>query len=216
MNRNEIEHIEKCRQKLETALRNLVLGIGDVPIGRGTEHLPFGWRKAAKGRTVWRILEEVISQNLEKNFQKFDLIDFEPASSEVGVYDFRFSTKEEKNIYVNIKSAVKGGRTNKDDISKAEKLQEFFSEFPTSVLLIATIVIEFLENPTAIRLSNCFVIPITWLPDVYVNPSNNGNLQSSKYKEIDSVTRRTNTEFIQELNTQTAVARQKKINKKNK
>ncbi len=27
--------------------------------------MPFGWRKAAKGRIVWRIIEEVISQNLE-------------------------------------------------------------------------------------------------------------------------------------------------------
>ena len=27
--------------------------------------MPYGWRKAAKGRTVWRIVEEVISQGLE-------------------------------------------------------------------------------------------------------------------------------------------------------
>jgi hypothetical protein len=214
MNSDEIEHIELCRHKLEEALKKLVVGIGDIPIGDGEQHLPFGWRKAAKGRTVWRILEEVISQNLEKCFLKFDLLDFEPASSEVGVYDFRFSTKEEKNIYVNIKSAVKGGRTNKDDISKAEKLKDFFIEFPSSVLLIATIVIEFLENPTAVRLSDCAVVPITWLPDIYVNPSNNGNLQSSKYKELDSAIRRTNSEFVRELTEQMRIARQKKLDKK--
>ena len=104
---NEIEDAERHREALEQRLRQLIKGIGEVPIGTPGQ-FPFGWRKAAKGRTVWRILEEVISQNLEKNAEQLGLHDFAPASSEVGVYDFSFKFEDSRPIYVNIKSAVRG------------------------------------------------------------------------------------------------------------
>jgi hypothetical protein len=55
--------------------------------------------------------------------------------------------------------------------------------------------IEFTEA-MAVHLQSCSVIPVSWIPDIYVNPSNNGNLQSSKYKDIDLAIRRTNQEFL--------------------
>ena len=60
----EIEEIERLRSNLEKSLTKLINKIGKIQIGR-KEQFPFGWRKAAKGRTVWRIIEEVITQNLE-------------------------------------------------------------------------------------------------------------------------------------------------------
>ncbi|KHD05206.2 hypothetical protein PN36_20285 [Candidatus Thiomargarita nelsonii] len=51
----------------------------------------------------------------------------------------------------------------------------------------------------AVRLQSSSVIPVSWIPDIYVNPSNNGNLQSSKYKDIDLAIRRTNQEFLIEF-----------------
>ena len=56
--------VEQERKNLEEKLNKLIKNIGDIPIA-SKRIMPYGWRKAAKGRTVWRIVEEVISQGLE-------------------------------------------------------------------------------------------------------------------------------------------------------
>lgn len=86
---DEITAVEKEREYLEECLSRLIKQLGPIPIAN-KELMPFGWRKAAKGRTVWRILEEVISQNLEKNAAEFGFDYAEPAESEVGVYDLQY------------------------------------------------------------------------------------------------------------------------------
>ncbi len=206
---SEIEYVASCCEKLQKSMTELTAAIGDIQIGNNKQ-FPYGWRKAAKGRTVWRLLEEAISQNLEAKAKELGMRDFQPASSEVGVYDFSFHYDETSPIYVNIKSAVKGGRTNKDDISKAIPLLTFMTQEKVCVLLVATIVIEFISDPHSIRLSDCHVVPVAWLPDVYVNPSNNGNLQSGKYKNIDEAVRRTTSEFLTVLDENIKVALGKK------
>jgi hypothetical protein len=55
------------------------------------------------------------------------------------------------------------------------------------------------------------VVPVAWLPDVYVNPSNNGNLQSSKYKDLPAAIRRSLPEFVALLREKLAVARQRRL-----
>lgn len=182
----------ECRY-LEEKLNFLIKNIGDIPIAN-TKIMPYGWRKAAKGRTVWRIVEEVISQGLESQVAALGFDSVHPADSEVGVYDFRFCYDGNKESYVNIKSSVKGGRTNKDDISKASGLIDFYKENPKANLYIATFVICFKPDMT-IGLERCIVFPTAWIPDVYVNPSNNGNLQSSKYKDLKFAVKRTPEEF---------------------
>lgn len=209
---NEIDETERCRAELEQKLRSLIKGIGPVPIGRPGQ-FPYGWRKAAKGRTVWRILEELISQNLEANAPSLGLRDFAPADSEVGVYDFSFRFDDSKQIYVNIKSAIQGRSPSKDDISKADKLIAFFNATKDLTLFIATIEIRFHAKPLGIDIVDCYVVPTAWLPDVYVNPSNNANLQSSKYKDVAAAVRRGRTEFVALLEGQLEVARQKRAKK---
>lgn len=59
-------------------------------------------------------------------------------------------------------------------------------------------------------------MPIAWLPDIYVNPSNNGNLQSSKYKSLDTAIKRTFPEFYRLLLDEIEVARQKREAKRKK
>ena len=49
--------VEELRQQLEQSLNQLCTDIGPIKIG-SPEQFPFGWRKAAKGRTVWRIVED--------------------------------------------------------------------------------------------------------------------------------------------------------------
>jgi hypothetical protein len=203
---NEINDIERHRAELERRLRSLIEKIGDVPIGKPGQ-FPYGWRKSAKGRTVWRILEEIISQNLENQAMTLGIHDFQPATSEVGVFDFSFKFEDSRTLYVNVKSAVQGRASSKDDISKADKLISFFESTHDATLFIATIEIAFLTNPLRISLTNCYVVPVSWLPDIYVNPSNNGNLQSSKYKELPAAVRRTLPQFLDELRSKLDYAR---------
>ncbi|MDR0939588.1 MAG: hypothetical protein LBN29_09640 [Mediterranea sp.] len=65
----------------------------------------------------------------------------------------------------------------------------------------------------SIELNSVVVFPVAWLPDVYVNPSNNGNLQSSKYKSIEKAVKRTNKEFIIALNEAIVVSDEKRNSK---
>ena len=204
--------VEVERKYLEDKLNALIKNIGDIPIAN-TRIMPYGWRKAAKGRTVWRIVEEVISQGLESQAKALGFDSVHPAESEVGVYDFRFCYDGNKESFVNIKSSVKGGRTNKDDISKAIGLIEFYNENPNANLYVATFVISFKPNMT-IGLEECIVFPTAWIPDVYVNPSNNGNLQSSMYKHLESAVKRIPAEFLDCLIKENAVAIAKKNAKK--
>ena len=51
---SEFEYLELERKYLESKLLELIKGIGNIPIAN-KKIMPFGWRKAAKGRTVWRI-----------------------------------------------------------------------------------------------------------------------------------------------------------------
>lgn len=209
---DQIILVEKERKYLEDKLNMLINNIGEIPIAN-TKIMPYGWRKAAKGRTVWRIVEEVISQGLESQASTLGFDSVHPADSEVGVYDFRFCYDGNKESYVNIKSSVKGGRTNKDDISKAEGLIDFYNNHPNANLYVATFVISFKENMT-IGLEQCIVFPTAWIPDIYVNPSNNGNLQSSLYKKIEKAIKRTPQEFLLELKNENEIAIRKKKSKK--
>ena len=208
MTEKDFTAVEVERKNLEDKLDTLIKNIGDIPIAN-TKIMPYGWRKAAKGRTVWRIVEEVISQGLESQAKGLGFDSVHPADSEVDVYDFCFCYDGNKESYVNIKSSVRGDRTNKDDISKAVGLIDFYNKNPNANLYVATFFISFKPNMT-IRLEKCIVFPTAWIPDVYVNPSNNGNLQSSKYKNLDSAIKRTPAEFLECLIKENAVAIAKK------
>ncbi len=210
MNKDEIEQL---RIKLQASFDLLVSKIGKIQIG--TKKLfPYGWRKAAKGRTVWRILEEIITQNLELHHGEFNLDKVIPSESEVSIFDFECKLKGvDTNLYVNIKSAVEGGRKNKDDISKAEGLKLFYDSDSERNFFAATFFIKFNED-MSIEITKAVVFPIAWLPDIYVNPSNNGNLQSAYFKDITHAKRRSNSEFITLLNDAIDIALEKKRNKK--
>lgn len=197
---------------LQNSLEKLIEQTGRIQIGN-REQFPYGWRKAAKGRTVWRILEELITQNLESKHEEYGIHQIRLPDSEVGVYDFECSfSKGGEKAYINIKSSVEGGRSNKDDISKARGLLKFYEDNVNAKLYIATFYIRFNEDMT-IEFPRVSVFPAAWLPDIYVNPSNNGNLQSAKYKDISNATPRSNREFINELVSAIEIANEKRRNK---
>ena len=127
------EQVELERQELENKLSTLIANIGDIPIA-SPRIMPFGWRKAAKGRTVWRIVEEVVSQGLESQASQLGFEFVQAAESEVGVYDFKFKLPHKPTSFVNIKSSVRDGRTNKDDISKIVGLIDFYHDNPDANL----------------------------------------------------------------------------------
>lgn len=208
-----VEQIEVYRQRLQESLTRLIKYIGPIQIGN-KQQFPFGWRKSAKGRTVWRILEEAINQNLELKYRDFGLSEMKSSESEVSVYDCILKFQNDpQEIYINVKSSVANGKTSKDDISKATGLIDFFSENHERLLFIATFEIEF-NDDMYIQFKQCHVMPITWLPDVYVNPSNNGNLQSSYYKDLSRAKRRTNSQFLEELEEAIQIADGKKRSKR--
>jgi hypothetical protein len=191
-----IEEIETLREKLQSALTELIGKIGTFQIGRA-EQFPFGWRKAAKGRTVWRILEELITQNLEKHHKELGIESITASESEVTIYDFRIVLAGEKvPVYVNIKSAVSGGKSQKDDICKGLGLKAFYEADVSREFFVTSFCLKFNED-MSIAIEKCIVFPVAWIPDIYVNPSNNGNLQSSKYKDIQQAARRTTAEFYE-------------------
>lgn len=187
------EAIDKNRESLQKSFDLLIAKIGPIRIG-SPKQFPFGWRKAAKGRTVWRIVEEIITQNLEKHHASLGILRVEPSESEVSVYDMACYYQHESPLYINIKSAVVGGRRNKDDISKADGLVHFFSN-PNQLFFVATFFIRF-NNDMTITIEKAVVFPLAWISDIYVNPSNNGNLQSAYYKDLSYAVKRSNEEFL--------------------
>lgn len=205
-----VQRTEHNRATLSAALTKLKNSIGPIHIGNN-DQFPYGWQKAAKGRTVWRIIEEIINQSLAKNHKNHSIAEFRPADSEVGVYDFQMRLEGEVDeVYVNIKSSVVGTKSSKDDISKAVGLLDFYGKYPSKELFIATFTLKFSEKPMAVEIVDVYVMPTAWLPDIYVNPSNNGNLQSSQYKDLSKAVKRTNPEFIAALRVAAAVALKKK------
>jgi hypothetical protein len=207
-----IKEIETLALYLQSSLNNLVRNIGQIIIGN-KKQFPLGWRNAAKGRTVWRIIEEIVIQNLQTHSADFNLADVEFSDSEVSVFDFK-CTIEEKIAFVNIKSAVLDGIPNKDDISKPDNLKQFFNDDQERQIFIATFFIKFNDDPDiSVEIDSVTVFPLVWIPDIYVNPSNNGNLQSSKYKSLSDASKRTNQEFLILLNSEIENAAEKKRNK---
>lgn len=188
------EQIEVLRIGLQESFDLLVEKINKIQIGT-KEQFPYGWRNAGKGRTVWRILEEIITQNLEKDHTDFKLQSITPSDSEVSVFDFECKLiGNETPIYINIKSAVLGGRKNKDDISKGIGLRDFYADDINKTFFVGTFFIKFNDDMT-IEIDHATVFPIAWIKDIYVNPSNNGNLQSAYYKDINDAVKRSNAEF---------------------
>ena len=202
-----IQETEKLRDQLQKSCDSLVKNIGQIPIGT-PDLFPYGWRKAAKGRTVWRIVEEIIVQNLEKHHNKFNVDSVQLPNSEVDVYDMKCVYGNEE-AYINIKSSVVGGKQHKDDLSKAEGLKDFYAADTNKQLFVATFYIQFNEN-MSIEITKAVVYPIAWISDIYVNPSNNGNLQSASYKDLGKAQKRTNAEFIALLHEAIQVAKKKK------
>lgn len=205
------EAIDKSRESLQKSFDLLIAKIGPIRIG-SPKQFPFGWRKAAKGRTVWRIVEEIITQNLEKHHASLGLLGVEPSESEVSVYDMACYYQHESPLYINIKSAVVGGKRNKDDISKADGLIQFFTN-PNQLFFVATFFIRF-NNDMTITIEKAVVFPLAWISDIYVNPSNNGNLQSAYYKDLSYAVKRSNEEFLPLFYEAVNLANEKKSKKK--
>lgn len=203
------EQIEVLRIGLQESFDLLVEKINKIQIGT-KKQFPYGWRNAGKGRTVWRILEEIITQNLEKDHTDFKLESLTPSNSEVSVFDFECKLiGNDTPIYINIKSAVLGSRKNKDDISKGIGLRDFYANGMSKIFFVGTFFIKFNDDMT-IEIDHATVFPIAWIKDIYVNPSNNGNLQSAYYKDINDAVKRSNAEFYKLLIDALTLAQSKK------
>jgi hypothetical protein len=203
------EQIEVLCVGLQESFDLLLQKINKIQIGK-KKQFPFGWRKAAKGRTVWRIIEELITQNLEQDHNEFKLQSATPSASEISIFDIECKlTGNDTPIYINIKSAVLGDGKNKDDISKGKGLLEFYAEDLNKNFFVGTFFLKFNDDMSVV-IDHATVFPIAWIKDIYVNPSNNGNLQSAYYKDINDAVKRSNAEFYELFINALAFAQKKK------
>lgn len=204
--------VELLLDKAQNAFSLLVEKIDRLSIWDRSK-FPFWWRKAAKWRTVWRIVEELITQNLEKYHSEFWISEIIVSDSEVSIFDMmcKFDWIDIP-VYFNIKSAVQWWKINKDDLSKAEGLISFYEGDINRHYFVATFVISFNDDMT-IWIEKAVVFPLAWIPDIYINPSNNWNMQSSKYKDISTAVKRNNQDFFNLLKSEYLVAKGKKAKK---
>jgi hypothetical protein len=166
-----------------------------LPIG-GPEHFPDGWQRAAKGRTVWRIAELAVLQNLKRIAESEGLVDFTQAETETHPFDFHCRIARVGETQVNLKTytdrARKGGN---EDVSKALRLLDFMQSYPEVVLLLASVKIEFHDDPFGIQIGQPSVVPLAWLGDIYVNGSSNKNLMTASARRPDACIERSHAEF---------------------
>ena len=103
----------------------------------------------------------------------------------------------------------------RDEEAELSRIVKYTYADTNKQLFVATFYIQFNDN-MSIEITKAVVYPIAWISDIYVNPSNNGNLQSSKYKDLLLAQKRTNDAFIKELLKAKAIADKKKAKKKAK
>jgi hypothetical protein len=203
------------QKRLASSLNKLLRRIRRIQIGT-PKQFPDGWGRAAKGRTVWRIVEEAVVQNLKKHRASLGLAVAEVAPREVDIYDVKIRFKNSTiELFLNLKTYAAGLETKKGDISKAKRIIEFFDQDVARQLFIVRLVIRFSAD-MCIEIKECLVVPITWLPDIDVNYHNH-NLQCRQPKTLGGVTRRTNSKFVAALQHAIRIAdakRQKKANQK--
>lgn len=94
-------------------------------------------------------------------------------------------------------------------------MKDFYDEDENRQFFVATFFIQF-NADMSIEIAKAVVFPIAWIPDIYVNPSNNGNLQSAYYKDIKDGVKRTNKEFLPLFQKAIEVANKKKRKKQQK
>lgn len=76
--------VENYCDRLQASLNKLCQKIGQIQIGTKNQ-FPDGWGKAAKGRTVWRIVEEALNQNLKKDGDKLGFGKVLPSAAEASI-----------------------------------------------------------------------------------------------------------------------------------
>jgi hypothetical protein len=207
-----LKQTQAFQKRLTSSLQQLLKRIGRIQIGTPRQ-FPDGWGRAAKGRTVLRIVEEAVVQNIKARHAELGLAHAEAAPGETELYDVKVRFEWSKvDLFLNLKTAARGRETKKGDVSKADGIIRFFQKDAERQLFIVTLVVRFSAD-MFIEIEKCLVIPITWLTDIYVNPRNN-NLQCCQPKRLVDATKRTNAEFIAALRREIDAADSKSAERK--
>jgi len=134
-------------------------------------------------------------QNLRSNKIKYGLEVVKDPPHNLTQYDciLKF-IGDDINYYVNFKaSLVQTDDSGRFDISKAQRLIEFYEEDLSRQLLIAVIKIELVNN--GIRLVDSKIFNVAWVGDIYYNRANH-NLQTRSDGEVVI---RSNGDFVKIL-----------------
>lgn len=171
-------------------------------------------------RSVSWLIQQIVTQNLKKYRQELEFFSIEipetkslsnDTYNDLEIWDVAVSLPNEPVKYhINIKTCSSSNtRKNKDDISKADKIVDWYRNNPDSIMLLLGVVVDFREHSLGFS-GEVWIANYAWIPDIYVNPRNN-NLQSSKYKYESK--KRTNEVFVGELKKAIQIALEKKTEK---
>ena len=89
--------------------------------------IPYGFRPHT--RSVSWLAEQIISQNLKKNYKEYGLESFNESETDISVWDFKMKFKDEKQeLFINSKITRTTQKKQKNDMSSIKKLVKFFKD----------------------------------------------------------------------------------------
>jgi len=135
--------------------------------------VPFGLKPIARSMS-W-IVEQIVTQNMKKDVNKYSISSVDIPQTNIDLYDCLIKTNQMK-YFVNIKTSLVSACENGNyDISKAQKLLEWYESNHDLVLLLAVIKVEL--DRTDVIFKDVKVFNVAWIPNIYYNKANH-NIQS--------------------------------------
>jgi hypothetical protein len=180
--------IEKVRKAMWWVLSN----IGQFKI-LDESLVPQGLKPIA--RSISWLVEQIVVQNLREKGSGCGILSVTDPPHDLTQYDCILSLVEDRTPYhLNVKTSLTStDASGRFDVSKAPKLVELYGSNPNLVLLVAIVKVEMVG--VTVRFRNLIVFNVAWTSDIYYNRANH-NLQATG---DGRQTRRTNSEFVEEL-----------------